>query len=132
MAWRREGTQSMVKMVEMDEVVTLQQQLGQEASPVILINKFNVHPADVEAFLQAWAQDAAFFKRQPGFISTQLHRGIGGSCVFINYAVWESVAHFRQALSQPEFQEALTHYPPSAVGSPHLFEKVAVSNICVA
>ena len=122
----------MVKMVEMDEAVTLQQQMGQEVGPVILINKFNVGPADVDSFLVAWAADAAFFKRQPGFISTQLHRGIGGSCVFINYAVWESVSHFRQALSQPEFHEALKNYPPSAVGSPHLFKKVAVPNICVA
>lgn len=122
----------MVKMVEMDEVVTLRQQMGQELNPVILINKFNVLAEEVDAFLHAWADDAAFFKRQPGFISTQLHRGIGGSCVFVNYAVWESVAHFRQALSQPEFEEALKNYPPSAVGSPHLFEKVAVPNICVA
>ena len=123
----------MVKMVEMDEAVTLQQQMGQaEVGPVILINKFNVAPEEVEAFLSAWTADAAFFKGQPGFISTQLHRGIGGSCVFINYAVWESVSHFRQALSQPEFQEALKAYPPSAVGSPHLFQKVAVPNICVA
>lgn len=122
----------MVKMVEMDEAVTLRQQLGQEVGPVILINKFSVSREDVEAFLRAWAEDAAFFKRQPGFISTQLHRGIGGSCVFVNYAVWESVAHFRQALGRPEFQEALKNYPPSAVGSPHLFEKVAVPDICVA
>jgi quinol monooxygenase YgiN len=122
----------MVKMIEMDEVVTLQQQMGQEVGPVILINKFNVPQEEVQAFLLAWADDAAFFKRQPGFISTQLHRGIGGSGVFINYAVWESVAHFRQALGRPEFQEALKNYPPGAVGSPHLFEKVAVPNICVA
>ena len=122
----------MVKMVEMDEVVTLRQQLGQEVGPVILINKFSVSPEEVEAFLRAWAEDAAFFKRQPGFISTQLHRGIGGSCTFLNYAVWESVALFREALSRPEFQEALKNYPPSAVGSPHLFEKVAVPDICVA
>ena len=122
----------MVKMVEMDEAVTLQQQMGQDVGPVILINKFNVAPEDVDSFLRAWAIDAAFFKQQPGFISTQLHRGIGGSCVYINYAVWESVARFRQALSQPEFHEALRNYPPSAVGSPHLFEKVAVPNICVA
>ena len=121
----------MVKMVEMDEAVTLQQQMGKSLGPVILINKFNVGREDVEAFLRAWAEDAAFFKRQPGFISAQLHRGIGGSTVFVNYAVWESAAHFRRALSQPEFQEALKNYPPSAVGSPHLFEKVAVPNICV-
>lgn len=122
----------MVKMVEMDETVSLQQQMGQEVSPVIFINKFNVSAEDVDSFLTGWAEDAAFFKRQPGFISTQLHRGISGSCVFINYAVWESVALFRQALSQPEFIEALKNYPASAVGSPHLFEKVAVPNICVA
>ena len=122
----------MVKMVEMDEAVTLRQQLGEDISPVILINKFNVSQDEVADFLRAWADDAAFFKRQTGFISTQLHRGIGGSGVFVNYAVWESVAHFRQALGQPEFQEALKNYPPSTVGSPHLFEKVAVPNICVA
>ena len=122
----------MVKMVEMDEVVTLPQQMGQEVGPVILINKFNVRTEEIESFLQAWAADATFFKRQPGFISTQLHRGIGGSGVFINYAVWESVEQFRQALSQPEFDEALKKYPESAVGSPHLFQKVAVPNICVA
>lgn len=122
----------MVKMVEMDEAVALQQQMGQEVGPVILINKFNVGQEDVDSFLAAWAADAAFLKRQPGFISTQLHRGIGGSCVFINYAVWESVARFREALGRPEFLEALKNYPPSAVGSPHLFEKVAVPDICVA
>jgi heme-degrading monooxygenase HmoA len=122
----------MVKIVEMDETVTLDQQMGYEVSPVILINKFNVNPDDVDSFLEAWTADAAFFKQQPGFISTQLHRGIGGSCVFINYAVWESTAHFRKALSQPEFFDALKNYPPSSVGSPHLFEKVAVPNICVA
>jgi len=52
----------MVKMVEMDESITLQQQMGQEVSPVILINKFTVKPEDVDSFLAAWAADAAFFK----------------------------------------------------------------------
>jgi heme-degrading monooxygenase HmoA len=37
-------------------------------------------------------------KRQPGFISTQLHRGIADSDALLNYALWESVEHFRQAL----------------------------------
>ena len=36
------------------------------------------------------AKEAEKFKEQPGFISTQLHKGIGGSATFINYAVWES------------------------------------------
>ncbi|HEU0200815.1 MAG TPA: antibiotic biosynthesis monooxygenase [Burkholderiaceae bacterium] len=40
-------------------------------------------------------------KRQPGNISTQLHRGVAGSCVFLNYAAWESVDHFRAAFTHP-------------------------------
>ena len=35
---------------------------------------------------------------------SQLHRGIGGSCAFLNYAVWESVGHFRRAFIHPEFR----------------------------
>jgi heme-degrading monooxygenase HmoA len=127
-----QDTSLRINLIEMDETVTLQQQLGQEIGPVILINKFNVKPEEVDQLLAAWAADATFFKRQPGFISAQLHRGVGGSCVFINFAVWESVEHFRQAFSQPEFREAMRAYPPSTMASPHLFQKVAVSNICVA
>ena len=73
----------MIKLTEMDETVTLQQQLGQEVGPVILINMFTVKPEDAEQLLAAWAADAAFFKWQPGFISAQLHRGVGGSGVFV-------------------------------------------------
>ena len=81
----------MAKFVEMGETLTMKDQMEDEVSgPVILINKFNVDPEQVDQFLDAWKQDATEFKQQPGFISTQLHRGIGKSGVFINYAVWES------------------------------------------
>jgi quinol monooxygenase YgiN len=72
-----------IKFVEMDERVTLSEQTEQSVGPVILINKFNVKPEESEKFIKAWADDASFFKRQPGFISTQLHRGIGGSSIFL-------------------------------------------------
>ena len=121
-------------MVEMDENVPLAAQVEEEKESqrsVILINKFNVKPEDADNLLKAWAADAAYLKQKPGFISTQLHRGIGSSCVFINYAVWESVEHFKQATSDPAFRSALAHYPDSTVSSPHLFRKVAVPGICV-
>lgn len=120
-----------MKIVEMDEKVTIAKQMEQKTSPVILINKFNVKPEDVDQLLKAWSDDASYFKQQPGFISTQLHRGIGGSCVFINYAVWESTDLFRQAFANPEFKSKLGAYPDSTTTSPHLFEKVAVPGICV-
>lgn len=123
----------MLKPIEMDENVTLAVQLEEEegSRPVLLINKFNVKPEDVDQLLNAWAADAAYLKQKPGFISTQLHRGIGGSCVFINYAVWESVRHFKQATSDPAFRSALARYPDSTMASPPLFRKVAVPGICV-
>jgi heme-degrading monooxygenase HmoA len=127
----------MLKMVEMDENVTLAEQLEEEQKdsgrPIILINKFNVKPKDVDQLLKAWAADAAYLKQKPGFISTQLHRGIGGSCVFINYAVWESVEHFKQAtIGDPAFKKsALARYTDCTTGSLLLFRKVAVPGICM-
>ena len=122
----------MLQLRPLDPKVPIQQQLGAEQSPVILINVFTVDAKDVDALLKAWENDANWMKRQPGYISTQLHRAIGGSSVFLNYAVWESTAHFRQAFTHPDFMQALGAYPSSAVASPHLFAKVAVANLCAA
>ena len=119
----------MVNLVEMDEKVKLLAQMEVNVGPVILINKFNVDPKELDQ-LSAWAADAKIMKRQPGFISTQLHRGTAGSCVFINYAVWESTEHFKRAFNNPEFQSKLAEYPTNTVASPHLFKKVAVPGIC--
>ena len=125
----------MAKFVEMDEKVTLKDQMQEnETRSVILINKFNVVPKQIEQFLKAWTEDATNFKEQPGFISTQLHKGVGKSTVFINYAVWESMKHYKNAVNKvisPDFQSILSKYPVGLVVSPHLFKKVAVSGICV-
>ena len=121
----------MPQLVEMDSHVSLFEQMEEQVGSVILINTFTVEPEEGEQLLKAWASDAAFMKQQPGFISTQLHRGIGGSSVFFNYAVWESVEHFKRAFSNPEFQSKIKGYPPSAAASPHLVKKVAVPDICV-
>jgi heme-degrading monooxygenase HmoA len=120
-----------MQLREMDERVTYLQQLQEDGGPIVLVNVFNVAPEGTERLLEVWADDAAFMKQQPGFISTQLHRGIGGSSVFVNYAVWESVEHFKRAFTNPEFQAKMQDYPPSAAASPHLVKKVAVPGICV-
>ncbi|SOE66491.1 Antibiotic biosynthesis monooxygenase [Burkholderia sp. OK233] len=116
----------------MDPAFPIQSQLAIDASPVVLINVFTLEAPDEQIFLQAWQDDAAFMKRQPGFISTQLHRAIGESPTYLNYAVWESTADFRAAFTHPEFVAKLSAYPASAAVSPHLFQKVSVSGICVA
>ena len=69
----------MVKIVEMDENITLKAQLEEDVGSVILLNKFTVKPEDVDQFLKIFAATTEIFKQQPGFISAQLHRGIGNS-----------------------------------------------------
>ena len=109
--------------IEMDENVTLADQLQKggkdDRRSVILRNKFNVKPDDVRGLLEAWAGDEAYLKQKLGFISAHLHRGISGSCVFVNYAVWESVEYFNQATSDPAFRSALAQYPESTARENH-------------
>jgi heme-degrading monooxygenase HmoA len=116
----------------LDPACPIDRQLAGTSDPVVLVNLFTVDEADIPALMSAWEQDANWMKRQPGFLSTQLHRAIGGSHMFMNYAVWESVAHFRAAFSHPDFVGALAAYPSSAVAQPHLFARVAVPNLCAA
>ena len=121
----------MVRIVEMDEDVTLKSQLEEDVGSVILLNKFTVRPEDVDQFLKLFAATTEMFKQQPGFISAQLHRGIGGSSTFFNYVVWESAEHFKRAFNRPEFRSSMADLLPNTVMSPHLFKKVAVPGICV-
>src|SRR5438094_7535929 len=116
----------------LDPAFPIERQIAIDATPVVLVNVFTLDKADEQTFLQAWKDDALFMKQQPGFISTQLHRAIGESPTYLNYAVWESTAHFRAAFAHPEFLAKLAAYPSSAAASPHLFQKVAVPGICVA
>jgi quinol monooxygenase YgiN len=121
----------MAKLVESDENVTFSNQIEENVGPIILINRFNVKPEEADQFIKAWRKDATYFKGQPGCISAQLHRGIGGSGVFVNYAVWESTVLYKKALSKINKQDLLSDYPPSTLASPHIFRKVAVTGICV-
>jgi quinol monooxygenase YgiN len=121
-----------MKLREMDDQVTYVQQLQDDDGQVILINQFNLAPDDAGRFLEAWADDAAFMRQQPGFISTQLHRGTAGSTTFINVAVWESARALGRAFRSPEFQARAARYPDSTVATPHVFKKLAVPGICVA
>ena len=99
-----------MQLREMDEQTTYRQQLEQDNGPVVLINQFTVAPEDAQHFLEVWADDAAFMKQQPGFVSTQLHRGTAGSMTFINLAVWESAAALGAA-----FRDRTWHWMPDYV-----------------
>jgi heme-degrading monooxygenase HmoA len=123
----------MPTFTELDPHVTLADQLDEGGGPVVLVNLLRVAPEDVDQLLLAWSTDAAALRRQPGFISTQLYRGIAGSGVFLNHAVWESTDHYRAARRDDSARAAARElYPAGLVATPHLFRKQAVPGICVA
>ena len=64
---------------ELHKIVTLADQMKAEEGPIVLINLFTVDATDEDALLKAWAHDADFMKAQPGYISTQLHKGIAAA-----------------------------------------------------
>ena len=70
---------------------------------MVLINVFEV-PAgqDEEEFLAGWEQGKAIMERQPGYLSTALHRSLDPTAQFrsINVAHWESAQDFSAALNK--------------------------------
>jgi len=122
----------MLNHIELDPTFALREQYVDTVNnTTILLNVFDVDPADADAFMEAWKKDAEFFKRQPGYISAQLHRGIGGSRMWFNYAVFENTAAFAATNRQPGFGPLRAGYPDSATAHPHLFRRVGVEGICV-
>ncbi|MGH8969086.1 MAG: antibiotic biosynthesis monooxygenase family protein [Actinomycetes bacterium] len=118
------------RLTQMDPRVPFAAQLDADDGPIVLVNEFTVDAAEATALLAAWADDAAWMKTRPGYVSTQLHRGIAGSTTFVNVAVWESARALGRAFRSPEFQARIARYPDSTTTSPHVFTKVAVPGIC--
>lgn len=117
-------------MVEAAENVTFAEQLGQDGGPIVLMNVFRFAPEDRQAVIEAWAHDSDFMNKQKGFVSAQLHEGHAGSAVAFNYAVWQTVADLRHAVTSSEFLGRIAHYPASVQASPHIFRPVSVDGVC--
>ncbi len=66
---------------------------------IILINPFEVPEGKLEESVAYWEACRDFLKKQPGYISTKLHKSINGGAKFelINVAVWESPKAFTEA-----------------------------------
>jgi quinol monooxygenase YgiN len=113
-----------------DPTVSFEDQLQSDhAGPVILVALYSVPPEQIDAFVKVWTDRAHMMKQQPGFISAQLHRGVGGASLFVNYVVWESLATCRVANKASQAAGPLV---PGFVARPVLVEKIAIPGLCVA
>lgn len=122
----------MITLTDLDPAAPFPAQLAEDTGPVVLVNTFVAPEGRVDDVVAVWAEDAAYFRSRPGYISAQLYRGVGTSHVLVNVAVWESAQHLRAAFSDPQFQQHRERYPDGTVATPHLLRKVAVPGICVA
>ena len=99
---------AMVKIVDMDEKVTLSTQLegDVDGGAVILLNKFTVQPEDLDEFLKVFGATTKVMKQQPRFLSAQLY-----CCIGVLLAVRSSLTmlflkcaeHFEQPFNSSEF-----------------------------
>jgi len=69
------------------------------ADHITLINPFEVPEGKLEESIKYWEACRDFLKKQPGYISTELHQTIKDDAKFelINVAVWESPKAFMEA-----------------------------------
>jgi len=57
----------------LDPNFPIEGQLAIDEGHGMLGNVFSLDQGDEQTVVEAWQDDAAFIKRQPGFISTELH-----------------------------------------------------------
>lgn len=95
-------------------------------SSVILINAFEIPQGREEECLALWGKAADYMRRQPGFISTRLHRAIVPWARFtlVNVAEWESAKHFEEAINHEEFKKITAPYMEMCPHYPGLYEVI--------
>ena len=93
---------------------------------VVLINPFEVPEGREEYALSFWEKVAAYMKKQPGFISTRLHKAVvpWARFLLINVAEWESIDHFESVMNSEEFKNLVGPYMEIYPHYPGLYEVI--------
>ena len=87
---------------------------------IIVINSIVVPEGKEAKALEIWDSYAEYFRKQPGYIDTKLHKSLDPKAKFhfINVATWKSADDFMKALNSDEikkigegFPQDMPHYP---------------------
>lgn len=75
---------------------------SRSATPVTLINAFEVREDQLERTISFWEKARDFLATQPGYISTRLHQSLTPEARFqlVNVARWESPKDFQAAIEK--------------------------------
>jgi heme oxygenase (mycobilin-producing) len=95
-------------------------------SKVIVINPFEIPEGMEKSFLQLWELIAKYMRRQPGFISTRLHRAMSQDAkfVFVHIAEWESEELLQSAIEKGELKRLTEPYLKVFSFYPALYELI--------
>ena len=95
------------------------------AENVVLINVFEVQPGTEEEAIRYWEAARDFLARQPGFVSTRLHRALRPDARFqlVNVAEWASAEAFQAATARMQ-RELGAAPPPGLRFTPGLYRAI--------
>ena len=91
---------------------------------IITINPFDVPKGKEDEALVMWEKFAEYFRKQPGYVSTSLHRALGTEAKFhlVSISEWKSSEHFMTALQGPELQKIAESMSKEIQSYPGLYE----------
>ena len=97
---------------------------------VTLINVFTVAPEDQQRLVEVLVEATqAVMRKQPGFVSANIHRSLDGTRV-ANYAQWRSREAFEAMLQNQEAAEHMGEVAKIAERfEPHLYEVTFVDEV---
>jgi heme-degrading monooxygenase HmoA len=97
--------------------------ISKDNDVVTLINVFTVAPEDQQRLVDVLVDATqAVMRKQPGFVSANIHRSLDGTRV-TNYAQWQSREAFEAMLRDREAAEHMGEAARIAEGfEPHLYE----------
>ena len=95
------------------------------AENVVLINVFEVPPGAEEEAIRWWEAARDFLARQPGYVSTRLHRALRPDARFqlVNVAEWASAEAFQATTARMQ-RELAAAPPPGLRFTPALYRVV--------
>jgi heme-degrading monooxygenase HmoA len=104
--------------------------IAKDKDVVTLINVFTVAPEDQQRLVDVLVDATqAVMRKQPGFISANIHRSLDGTRV-TNYAQWRSREAFEAMLRDREASEHMGEAAKIAEGfEPHLYEVSFVDGV---
>ena len=97
--------------------------ITKENNYLTLINVFTVDPANQQKLINLLIQATETVKKEPGFISSSLHRSLDGKKVTM-YAQWESIDRYNQMRSNPTASPFLLQALEIASFDPGMYEVV--------